>query len=184
MGYKIALVKPGVDPFPSSKFLHTTTNEAGTQTTLNSVTHLYLEPTDGFKYEPFIENKIKRWVNKGALAIPLRSIYRTFIFNRIFLGNLVDDAKARNRQLFLEYMVSEWPKATGTPPRLSLVFFNDADGTEWVTTYGGSASTPVFSTYRSSAFTRSTILVEKTPCSVDTNWNLFVDQIVVTEVWS
>lgn len=181
MAYGIALVKPNTDPFPVSKFLHTTTNEARTQTTPTSVTHINIEPTEGFKIGRFIDNKIKRYVGRGALAIPLRSYYRTLVFNKIFVGNVKEDAAAARLMLFLDYAAVEWPKATGKVSPLA--FYNSANGEEWTISYN-SANVNPYSTFRSSAYTRATVIIEDFPTSVDFLWNTWIDQLIVTEVWS
>ena len=185
MGHKVALVRPDVtiSGLSTPNLISEATNEAGTQTTLASVTHFWIEAKGGFKVSKFIDNKIKSYVNKGRLGIPLNSIYRTFVFNDVYLGNLEEDESAQRRLLFLDYATSEWHKLTGKS--CPLYFYNDATGAEWFTTsaYAGSATIPLFSTYKGGAFTRSKVLIEKSDESHDNQWNSTIDQLVITEVW-
>lgn len=178
MGHKIALIRPDLES--SIPDLRTTTHEAGYDTTPSTVTHLFIEPNDGFKVTPFIDNKIKRYVGKGGIGIPLNSIYRTFVFNQILLGNMEDDSKSLNRSAFIDYAVSEWHKVSGKSS--PLIFYDDSTGNEWKFSYK-STTIPVLSTYKAGSFQHSKVLIEAHPFSIDDYWNLYMDQLVVTEVW-
>lgn len=169
---------------------HTGSNEAGAQTTCSSVTHINLE-YQNVRKDRDIDNMVKKFVNQGVISIPLRKVFHSWTFGNVILGNLRDEAEARNRSMFLDYAITEWPKATGKVSPLlyyNLAYTDTAPpnayvATEWTYSYNGGNVSPISYVYKST-FTRCTVLIAKGSELIDDFLNSVIDSLGILEVWS
>ena len=184
MGNKCCcLLKPGVTIDATLKAdIAAHTNEAGYQTTPASVTHLKLEYQE-LKKDRDIDNMVKKFVNQGVISVPLRKVFHSWMFGNLILGPLFDDtdATARNRSMFLDYAIIEWPK---TATKVSLLYYYDeSNGNEVTYSYNGGNVNPINYVYKSSYQTCKT-LISRGSEKIDQYNNSIIDQLGLLEVWS